>query len=210
MNDQIREVMARVDRADFLPPAARRHAPYDLPIAIGHGQTNSQPYTVAFMLRLLDVHPGHRVLDVGAGSGWPTALLHELLDGTGHLTAVELVPELVEFGQSNLDAVGRDVTVEELREHYDAVIFATGAIADGIEAQAHQVFRNLTAVLQAAGSDMSRAVKTTVFIKNMDDFATVNAIYAEYFSEPFPARSCVEVARLPKDVLVECEVIAEA
>ena len=80
---------------------------------------------------------------------------------------------------------------------------ATGAIPDGIEAQAHQVFRNLTAVLQAAGSDMSKAVKTTVFIKNMDDFATVNA-------EPFPARSCVEVARLPKDVLVECEVIAEA
>ena len=82
---------------------------------------------------------------------------------------------------------------------------ATGVIADGIDAQAHQVFRNLSAVLQAAGS-----VKTTVFIKNMDDFATVNAIYAEYFSEPFPARSCVEVARLPKDVLVECEVIAEA
>lgn len=87
---------------------------------------------------------------------------------------------------------------------------ATGAIADGIEAQAHQVFRNLTAVLQAAGSDMSKAVKTTVFIKNMDDFATVNAIYAGYFTEPFPARSCVEVARLPKGVLVECEVIAEA
>lgn len=87
---------------------------------------------------------------------------------------------------------------------------ATGAIAEGIEAQAHQVFRNLTAVLQAAGSDMSKAVKTTVFIKNMDDFATVNTIYAGYFSEPFPARSCVEVARLPKDVLVECEVIAEA
>ena len=87
----------------------------------------------------------------------------------------------------------------------------TGAIVEGgIEAQAHQVFRNLTAVLQAAGSDMSKAVKTTVFIKNMDDFATVNAIYAGYFSEPFPARSCVEVARLPKDVLVECEVIAEA
>ena len=86
----------------------------------------------------------------------------------------------------------------------------SGVIADGIDAQAHQVFRNLTAVLQAAGSDMSKAVKTTVFIKNMDDFATVNAIYAEYFSEPFPARSCVEVARLPKDVLVECEVIAEA
>ena len=60
------------------------------------------------------------------------------------------------------------------------------------------------------GIDPATGVKTTVFIKNMDDFATVNAIYAEYFSEPFPARSCVEVARLPKDVLVECEVIAEA
>lgn len=87
---------------------------------------------------------------------------------------------------------------------------ATGAIADSVDAQAHQVFRNLTAVLQAAGSDMSKAVKTTVFLKDMNDFATVNAIYAGYFSEPFPARSCVEVARLPKDVLVECEVIAEA
>ena len=84
---------------------------------------------------------------------------------------------------------------------------ATGVIADGIDAQ---VFRIVSAVVLAAGSDMSKAVKTTVFIKNMDDFATVNAIYAEYFSEPFPARSCVEVARLPKDVLVECEVIAEA
>ena len=92
-------------------------------------------------------------------------------------------------------------------------VFTSGQIGidpASIEAQAHQVFRNLTAVLQAAGSDMSKAVKTTVFIKNMDDFATVNAIYAGYFTEPFPARSCVEVARLPKDVLVECEVIAEA
>ena len=87
---------------------------------------------------------------------------------------------------------------------------ATGIVPEGVEAQAHQVFKNLTELLKAAGSDMSKAVKTTVFIKNMDDFATVNAIYAEYFSEPFPARSCVEVARLPKDVLVECEVIAEA
>ena len=56
---------------------------------------------------------------------------------------------------------------------------------------------------------MSHAVKTTVFIKNMADFAAINAVYAQYFSEPYPARSCVEVARLPKDVLLECEVIAE-
>lgn len=86
---------------------------------------------------------------------------------------------------------------------------ATGALLEGVEAQAHQAFKNLAAVLKAAGSGMSKVVKTTVFIKNMDDFGAVNAVYAQYFTEPFPARSCVEVARLPKDGLVECEVIAE-
>ena len=89
------------------------------------------------------------------------------------------------------------------------VIPETGALAQGLEAQANQVFKNIAALLTAAGSDISKVVKTTVFIKNMDDFAAINAIYAQYFTEPYPARSCVEVARLPKDVLVECEVIAE-
>ncbi len=86
---------------------------------------------------------------------------------------------------------------------------ATGLVPDGVEAQAHQVFKNLSELLKAAGSDMSKVVKTTVFIKNMDDFGLVNSVYGQYFTEPFPARSCVEVARLPKDMLVECEVIAE-
>lgn len=85
------------------------------------------------------------------------------------------------------------------------IIPETGAVAEGLEAQAHQVFKNLTELLKAAGSDMSKVVKTTVFIKDMNDFAAINAIYAQYFAEPYPARSCVEVARLPKDVLVECE-----
>lgn len=86
---------------------------------------------------------------------------------------------------------------------------ATGAVAESLDAQAHQVFKNLSELLKAAGTDMSKVVKTTVFIKNMNDFAAINAVYAQYFTEPFPARSCVEVARLPKDVLLECEVIAE-
>lgn len=89
------------------------------------------------------------------------------------------------------------------------IIPETGAVAEGLEAQAHQVFKNLTELLKAAGSDMSKVVKTTVFIKDMNDFAAINAIYAQYFADPYPARSCVEVARLPKDVLVECELIAE-
>lgn len=89
------------------------------------------------------------------------------------------------------------------------VIPETGEIAQGLEAQANQVFKNVSALLKAAGSDISKVVKSTVFIKNMDDFGAINAVYAQYFKEPFPARSCVEVARLPKDVLLECEVIAE-
>lgn len=90
-----------------------------------------------------------------------------------------------------------------------AIIPETGEIAIGLEAQANQVFRNIAALLQAAGSDLSKVVKTTVFLQHMDDFAAINAIYARYFTEPYPARSCVEVAHLPKDVLLECEVIAE-
>lgn len=85
---------------------------------------------------------------------------------------------------------------------------ATGALAAGVEAQAHQACKNVAAILAAAGASMDKVVKTTVFIRSMDDFAAVNAVYAQYFSEPFPARSCVEVARLPKDALVELEAVA--
>lgn len=81
-------------------------------------------------------------------------------------------------------------------------------IESGIKEQTHQVFKNLDAVLTAAGASFETVVKATVFIKSMDDFAAINEIYGEYFSTNKPARSCVEVARLPKDALVEIEVIA--
>jgi 2-iminobutanoate/2-iminopropanoate deaminase len=87
---------------------------------------------------------------------------------------------------------------------------ATGRIeAQEVEGQARQALQNLKNVLEAAGSSLSKVVKTTVFIKDMNDFQKINAIYSEYFSEPFPARSCVEVARLPKDALLEIEAVAE-
>ncbi|MBO6214346.1 MAG: RidA family protein [Lachnospiraceae bacterium] len=89
------------------------------------------------------------------------------------------------------------------------VVPETGEIPEGVEAQANQAFGNMKNLLEAAGSSMEQVVKTTLFIKNMDDFAKINEIYANYFPEPYPARSCVEVARLPKDVLLEIEVIAE-
>lgn len=85
----------------------------------------------------------------------------------------------------------------------------TGAVvAGGLEAQAHQMFRNVKAVLAEAGLGLENVVKTTVFMTDLGQFGALNAIYAEYFAEPYPARSCVEVSALPKGVLVECEVIA--
>lgn len=79
--------------------------------------------------------------------------------------------------------------------------------AQGIEAQAEQVMQNLGEVLKAAGSDFTKAIKTTCFLANMEDFAAFNAVYAKYFTTK-PARSCVAVKTLPKNVLVEVEVIA--
>ena len=85
---------------------------------------------------------------------------------------------------------------------------ATGTIPEGSVAQAEQAFTNLKNLLEAAGTDISQVVKTTVFIKEMNDFGEINEVYAKYFTEPYPSRSCVEVARLPKDVMLEIEAIA--
>ncbi|MEP9384426.1 protein-L-isoaspartate O-methyltransferase [Nocardioides sp. KR10-350] len=105
--DAVAEAMAAVPREGFLPESERRHAAYDGPLPIGHGQTNSQPRTVADMLRLLDVRPGQRVLDVGSGSGWTTGILAHLVGSAGSVVGVELVPELVAFGRQNLAATGQ-------------------------------------------------------------------------------------------------------
>ncbi len=81
-------------------------------------------------------------------------------------------------------------------------------VGNEIQQQAEQVLENLKNVLEAAGSGMDKVVKTTVFIKDMNSFSKVNEVYAKYFKEPYPARSCVEVSKLPKDVLVEIEAVA--
>jgi 2-iminobutanoate/2-iminopropanoate deaminase len=81
-------------------------------------------------------------------------------------------------------------------------------VGTSIEEQAYQALKNLSSVLLASGSSMARVIKTTVFLKNMNDFNAMNAVYAEHFGPHKPARSCVEVARLPKDVLFEIECVA--
>ncbi len=89
------------------------------------------------------------------------------------------------------------------------VVPKTGEVAPGdAAAQTEQVLKNLSEVLAAVGTNFDNVIKTTVFIKNMGDFAPINEVYKKYFTANFPSRSCVEVARLPKDVLVEIECIA--
>ena len=85
---------------------------------------------------------------------------------------------------------------------------AVGKLPEGVEAQAHRSMKNLGAVLEEAGSDFSKVVKTTIFLADMDDFAKVNEIYKSYFGETYPARSCVQVAKRPLGGLVEVECIA--
>ena len=88
---------------------------------------------------------------------------------------------------------------------------ATQQIVPGdVAVQTERVLQNLAAILQAAGSSLAQVVKTTVFLKNMSDFAAMNEVYGRYFTDAPPARSTVEVARLPKDVLVEIDIIALA
>src|SRR3989338_2528960 len=96
------EAFRTIDRVHFVPDALKNGAYVNAPLPIGHGQTISQPLTVAFMFELLQPESGHRVLDVGAGSGWTTALLAHIVGVKGKVLAVERVQELAEFGKINV------------------------------------------------------------------------------------------------------------
>lgn len=100
----VADAMREVERRDFLPEKQRPWAGEDRPLSIGGGQTNSQPTTVLNQITLLDIRPGQRVLDVGAGSGWTTAILARLVGPEGHVTAVEIDAELAQWGASNVAA----------------------------------------------------------------------------------------------------------
>jgi len=104
--DMIESAFASVKRETFLPEQERSYASMDMPLPIGFGQTNSQPTTVRAMLKWLEVVKGQKVLDVGSGSGWTSALLSYLVGAKGMVVAVERVPELVRFGRNNCKSLG--------------------------------------------------------------------------------------------------------
>jgi len=118
MDTPVAEAMRAVPRAHFLPRAQRGSAGLDQALEVGHGQTCSQPSTVVDMLELLDVRPGMRVLDVGSGTGWTTALLGHLVGPDGCVIGCEIVPALVEWGRENLAGEGMSWTrIESATKH---------------------------------------------------------------------------------------------
>lgn len=102
-NDAIIEAFTAISRIEFVPRDFEKQAEMNIPLPIGHGQTISQPLTVAFMLELLEPQEGQHVLDIGSGSGWTTALLAHIVGKKGKVTAIERIPELCEFGKSNVE-----------------------------------------------------------------------------------------------------------
>jgi len=96
------DAFRKIDRADFLPDDLKNEAGVNTPLPIGFGQTNSQPLTVAFMLELLQPQPGEKILDIGAGSGWTSALLAYCVADAGKVYAIERIEELCEFGKNNV------------------------------------------------------------------------------------------------------------
>lgn len=147
----VADAMSAVPRADFLPEDVRERADEDRPLPIGEDQTSSQPRTVAAMLRLLDVREGHRVLDVGAGSGWTTALLAHLVGPAGSVVGVELSPALARWGAANVAAAGRSWAV--LHPARDVLGWPDGAPYDRIlvSAEATQLPGPLVDQLAPAG-----------------------------------------------------------
>jgi protein-L-isoaspartate(D-aspartate) O-methyltransferase len=104
--DPIEQAFRRVKRANFVPEELRTHSDVDAPLPIGFGQTISQPTTVQMMLEWLEPEPGDKILDVGSGSGWTSALLAHIVGPRGKVYAVERIPELVDFGRDNVGRLG--------------------------------------------------------------------------------------------------------
>jgi protein-L-isoaspartate(D-aspartate) O-methyltransferase len=143
---------AQARRRDFLPGLEHGFAGEDAALPIGHGQTNSQPSTVRTMLELLDVRPGHRVLDVGSGSGWTTALLGTLVGPGGEVVGVEVVPELVAWGRANLAAYDMP-WARIVQAHEDVLGLPEGAPYDRVlvSAEASRLPRELVDQLVVGG-----------------------------------------------------------
>jgi protein-L-isoaspartate(D-aspartate) O-methyltransferase len=179
--DRVAEAFAAVPREHFLPRRLREHASYDGPLPIGHGQTNSQPRTVRDMVRLLAVAPGHRVLDVGSGSGWTTAILAHLTGPEGSVRGVEVVAELVEFGRANLAPTGMGwASIEQARP--DVLGWPDDAPYDRVlvSADGGRLPEELTDQLAPSGRMVLPVAGRMVVVDRDDDGALRRTVHGHY------------------------------
>lgn len=141
----------KCDRALFVPQNSIQNAYEDYPLPIGEGQTISQPTTVALMLRMLDVHPGDHILDIGSGSGWTTALLASLTGAEGNVMGLEIIPALVELGKENLKKLSFSNASIQTADH--STLGIKGDIFDRIlvSASAHKLPAELFDQLKSGG-----------------------------------------------------------
>jgi protein-L-isoaspartate(D-aspartate) O-methyltransferase len=172
----VTEALQAVRRRDFLLKEVKERAELDAPLPIGYGQTNSQPYTVQVMLEWLEVDEGQKVLDIGSGSGWTSALLSYLVGDEGRVYAVEVVPELLEFGRDNCDKLGienitffqADKMILGLPEHgpYDRILVSASA-----ENMPEELFDQL-----ASPGKMVVPVAETIYEISKDDSGVITKL----------------------------------
>lgn len=165
---EIIDAFTQVDRAQFIFSHEEDHAYIDAPLSIGFGQTISQPSTVAIMFELLGPEKGDRILDVGSGSGWTTALLAQIVGKEGKVTGMELVPELVEFGKENLEKY--DFSWAEIKQAKEGILGIPGQEYDKIlvSASADTLPENLLDQLKPGGT-MVIPVRNTILRITKDE-----------------------------------------
>lgn len=165
--NKVSQALIEIPRKNFLPDDVASEAEFDQPLPIGYNQTNSQPTTVRMMLEWLDPLPGNKVLDVGSGSGWTTALLAWLVGPKGRVYAVEKVPELVKFGRGNCRRVG----IRNVKFYEAGITYGLSKCAPYdrilVSAAANSIPRDLIGQL-APGGKMVLPVQNSVFVVTKD------------------------------------------